>query len=177
MAHLDVGPPKKEYSPKALHLVHQLIMTAVNNLDKTNFRKRVKGNDIIDPYSLSINRLAWREFIFPLVMAAPFYQTASTTPQNIGGYFPWDPARFPGPGTWYFEADIAISNTASITTCQLRGTDVLRAVTTQQTGLVRVRSSAVSMPATTQNLWVQAFSNNASHTATVAGAKLIFEPL
>lgn len=176
MGHLDVGPPRKEYTAPTLFKLFQLIMTAVNNINKTNFPKKINGDDILNANSLSMNKLAWREFVIPLVMAAPYYQTANTTAVNVGGYFPWDPARFPGPGAWYFEADIAISNAAGIATAQIRGTELIMAVTTQQVGLDRVRSAALTMPTTAQNLWVQVFSNSGSYTATLAGAKLIFVP-
>lgn len=176
MGHFDAGPPRKEYTPPILFKLFQLVMTAVNNIDKTNFRRKIIGNDIIAKHSLSMNTLAWREFVIPLVMAAPYFQTNNTEPQNVGGYFPWVPSGYPGPGTWYFEADIAISDAAGTATARLQGDATIKTVTTQQTGLTRVRSEATTMPAAAQNIWVQVLSSSGSYYATIAGAKLIFIP-
>ena len=176
MGHFDPGPPKKEYTPPALFKLFQLAMTAINNIDKTNFRRKIAGSDIIAKHSLSMNTLAWREFVMPLVMAAPYFQTNNTEPQNVGGYFPWIPSSYPGPGSWYFEADIAITNEAGTASARLRGIDAIKTVTTQQTGLDRVRSDPITMPSTAQNIWVQVFSSSGSYHATIAGAKLIFVP-
>lgn len=175
MAHLDVGPPLKEYTAKSLFNIHQLIMSAVNHIDRTNFKKPVTGDDIINNESISMRKLRWREHVIPLVMAAPIYQTTLTTFQNIGGYFPWDPVKFPG-GIWHLEADMAIANAAARAEVQITTGTVIMTLTTAATGITRVRSAALAMPASAANLWIQARTNNASHAASVAGAKLIFVP-
>lgn len=176
MAFLDVGKALKEYSAQAMFKIFQTIENAVNNLDANNFRKAVRGDSILQSRSISMNKLAWLEHVIPLAMPAPNYQTASTDPANVGGYFPWHPQKFPG-GKWYLEADIAISNAAGTVTCQLVSGSVLKAVTTNQTGLQRIRSETeVTMPAEAANVWIQVFSSNASYTLTLGGAKLIFVP-
>ena len=174
MAFLSVGPPQKEYSAKKTFEIFQLIETAVNNINEQNFRRKLNGG-VIASRSMGMGALEWREHIIPLVMAAPSYQTAETTPQNVGGYFGWDPAKFPG-GIWCLEADIAVSNAAATARCELTGSTTLKTVTTQATSLTRVRSDLIIMPAAPQNLWIKFSTNNGSHNAILGGAKLVFIP-
>ncbi len=177
MAFLDFGPRLKEVTVQAINEMRERAMVAVNNLDKTNFRKKLKGDDILLTRSISPNKLLWDEYVIPLVMAAPIFTTTalSGSPANVGGYFPWHPDKFQG-GLWLFEADIAIADSASIVTCQLYSGTVLQEVTTQQTGLQRIRSGTMPMPTESANIWVRLFTSNSSHAASLGGAKLIFIP-
>ncbi len=177
MAHFDPGPPPQEYTAPVLKRIMERLMTAINYIDKANFKNKISGNDILADWSVGFRKLPWQEYVIPLVMAAPVFSTTnlSGAPANPGGYFPWHPDKFTG-GTWYFEADISIADGASTASARLTdGTD-LKTVTTQQTGLFRVRSDAITMPESAANLWVQVWTSNASHAASLGGAKLIFIP-
>ena len=176
MAYLDIGKALKEYSAKAMFQIFKLIETSVNNINEGNFRQTIRGDSILTQRSISMNKLAWLEYVIPLAMPAPNYQMSSVTPANVGGYFPWHPLKFPG-GQWFLEADIAISDGLGVVTCQLVSGSVLKAVTTNQVNLQRIRSAtAIVMPTEAANIWVQVFSSSASYTATLGGAKLIFVP-
>ena len=177
MAHLDLGPARKEYAPKTLFLFFERIKTALNYLDKTNFPNKINGDDILKDLSTSLKKLKQRIYIYTLFTGSPLYQTTSTTAVGVAGYFPWNPADFDAGGAWYFEADIAIVDAASIATCELHGASgIIKSVTTQSTALVRVRSTEVTMPATATDMWIKLKTSNASHTASLGGAKLIFKP-
>ncbi len=176
MPFLDYGPRLKEVTLQAINEMRERTMLAINNLDRTNFHRRIRGDDILLPRSVSPSRMLWDEYIIPLVMAAPHFTTTSTAPIDIGGFFPWHPTRFGG-GIWQFEADMAIANTAAVATCQLfDGVTVLVAVTTNATALTRLRSTGVPMPTEARNLWARVLTNNAAHAAILGGAKLIFIP-
>lgn len=176
MGHLDTGPQRKEYPARVVFEFLQMIEEAINNLDRNNFPYKVSGDDILNLRSISMNRLAWREFVVFPVSAVPVYTTVSTTGVNIGPYFAWDPAKFPG-GSWYLEGSIAVANAAAIATLTLKGTADIGTVTTSSTSLTRVRTAApLAMPTEAQNLWFNFKTNNASYAAQFAGACLIYVP-
>lgn len=174
MAYLSVGPPQKEYSAKKTFEIFQLIETAVNSINEQNFRRALSGS-VLAARSVKMRSLEWRELVIPLVMAAPSFQTNNTTPQSVGGYFPWDPVKYPG-GLWYLEADMAVANAAATARCELTGATSLKTITTQETTLTRVRSDFIIMPIEPSNLWVKFSTDNGSHNAILGGAKLIFVP-
>jgi|GEM_PF-5848586 len=174
MSFLDLGPQPQEYTARALFERFLRIATAVNNLSRLNFPRGVEGT-ILRPRTTPMGALQWREWPIPLLLPATVFQTTSITPVDVGGLFAWNPASFPG-GTWHLEVSAAIANTASIATVTLRGAGDIGTVTTQSVALTRVRSSALAMPVTAQNLWVQLQTSNASHAASLWGARLIFVP-
>ena len=176
MGHLDTGPQRKEYPARVMFEFMQMIEEAINNLDRNNFNQRISGDDILSSQSVSMNKLAWKEFIVFPVSAVPVYTTISTAGVNIGPYFAWDPAKFPG-GSWYLEGSIAVANAAAIATLTLKGTADVGTVTTSEISLTRVRTvAALAMPSQAQNLWFNLKTNNASYAAQFAGACLIYVP-
>lgn len=176
MGFFDSGPPLKDYTAKKMFEILARLAEAINNINEGNFRTKL-GGVVLAIRSVPMNTLEWREHVIPLVMAAPNFQTTSTTAVNIGGYFPWDPAKYPSDGgTWHLEADIAIQNVAATAICELNAGAVLKAVTTISTSLTRERSDAIEMPSNATNLWVSFRSSSGSYTATLGGAKLIFIP-
>jgi len=196
MGWLDTGPALKEYSARILFQIFKRIEDAINFLDENNFKNGVSGsiikqgtlhgNALIDnsvdgqtklaDFSTNLKKLKWAEFeVFP-VSAIPVFTTTSTTGVNVGPYFAWDPNKFPG-GNWYLEASIATNNASGITTVTLKGSADVGSVQTSQTALTRVRgTTALTMPATAQNLWFAVKTNNSSYTASFAGAHLIYVP-
>ncbi|MCL6558537.1 MAG: hypothetical protein K6U74_06990 [Firmicutes bacterium] len=176
MAHLDTGPQRKEYPPRVIYEFLQMIEEAINHLDKNNFPYKVSGDDILSDYSTSLKKLYFMEFIVFTVSAVPIYTTTSTAGVNIGPYFAWDPAKFPG-GNWYIEGSIAVANAAATATLTLKGEADVGSVQTADTTLKRIRSAGpLTMPATAQNLWFNLKTNNASYAAQFAGAHLIYVP-
>lgn len=174
MSFLDLGPQPQEYTARALFERFLRITTAVNNLSRLNFPRGVEGT-ILRPRTTPMGALQWREWPIPLLLPATVFQTTNTAPVDVGGLFGWNPAMFPG-GTWMLEVSMAVADTASIATATLRGAANVGTVTTQSVALTRVRSAALAMPTTAQNLWVQLQTSNASHAASLWGARLIFVP-
>ncbi|GAB7387347.1 hypothetical protein BSNK01_11830 [Bacillaceae bacterium] len=185
MAYLDLGPPRKEYSPRALFELFNLIEQAINYLDVNNFPHGVPGS-IIQPGTLPSSaipdngipllKLAWKEIPIPLLLGIEPYYTSSTTPVNLGGYFRWDPTKFPG-GDWYFEASLVSTDSAATATCVLKGSQDYSSITTTSTALTYVRSTqAVPMPSQIENLWVTLKTSDATKAVGIASARLIFVP-
>lgn len=166
MGHLDTGPGLKEYPPSMIYQLLKWIEESVNNMDDSNFQN----------YILSPKKINWREYIVFTVSAVPVYTTTNTTGINIGPYFAWDPAKFPG-GSWYIEGSIAVANVAAAAILTLKGAADVGSVQTSDIALKRVRSlSPLTMPSTAQNIWFVIKSNNASYAASFAGAHLIYVP-
>lgn len=185
MPHIDLGPPKKEYTPKALASIFTLISQGVNFLNETNFPYGIVGTIIkagtlrgaaLKSADVPLYKLEWREWLIPLVLLGDPINTTSLTGKDVGGYFAWNPLNFLGAGKWYLEASIAIANAAATATCTLTGSADYGSVTTQNTALERVRSDEIVMPATGENLWVSLKTNNASYSASLVSARLIFVP-
>lgn len=149
------------------------IQNAVNHLDDKNFPNGLDGS-VIAVRTLPPSALTVREW--PIVIASSMtpYSTTSTTDVDIGGYFAWDPGKFPN-GSWYLEAAIAATS-GGICTVVLKGAAVVGSVQTSSTALTRVRSEALTMPSTAQNLWAAVKTNNTSYAAKVASVSLIFVP-
>lgn len=162
--YLDIGPPRQQVTPRWLFDVFNLIQTAVNHLDEQNF-----------PNGVALKVLTQLEWPHPLVLPAQVFSTTSTTPVDLGGYFAWDPSKFPDVNV-YLEASLAVANSAATATCELVGASVIGSVTTTSTALARVRSGRLTMPSTAQNVWVRVYTSNASYAALLAAARLIFVP-
>jgi len=185
MPYVDLGPPKKEYTPKALAAIFTLIQQGINFIDKTNFPRGISGT-IINAGTLPgaalkngdtpLYKLEWREWPIPLVLLGDPVNTTSTSGKDVGGYFAWNPLNFPGAGKWYLEASMAIADASATATCILKGSAEYGSVSTQETALIRVRSGEIAMPASGENLWVVLKTSNASYAAALAAARLIFVP-
>lgn len=184
MAHFDPGPPPQKVTPQWMRGLLDRLKTSINYLDVTNFTNNVSGSIIASGtlsgsalinQTVNMSALKWLEWPIPLVLPSSAVSTTSTAGLNLGGYFLWNPSTYPG-GDWYLEASLVISNAAGIATCVLTGAADIGTATTQSTSLTLVRSSKLTMPATAQNLWVILKTNNASYTASLASARLIFVP-
>lgn len=176
MAHFDPGPVPKEITPKWMKNLLTYLQDCLNYLNENNFPNKISGG-IISPRTLSVymSELEWKEFHIPLVLPATPVNTTSETGTNLGGYFVWNPTAFRG-GNWYLEASIAISNTSGTAKCTLTGAVDIGSVTTKETGMTVVRSEKLTMPATSQGLWVKLSTDDESYTATLGAARLIFIP-
>ncbi len=184
MPHIDLGPPRKDYTGRVLSSIFTLIQTGVNFLDHTNFPNGIFGTIIkagtlrgsaLANADVPLLKLQWREWPIPLVMLGTPVTTTSTTGTDLGGYFAWNPLNFPGAGKWYLEATMAISNGAGTATCILKGAADYGEATTINTSLERVRQE-ITMPSIGENLWVALKTDNASYTASLAAARLVYVP-
>ena len=129
----------------------------------------------LSPRDIPVSILNWPEHHIPLILTAADFSTTSTAGVAVGGFFRWDAGRFPTTGgAWHLEANIAIANTASTATLALHGAALVGSVSTQSTSLARVRSPALTMPTGAVDLFCQISTNNASHAAFLASARLIF---
>jgi hypothetical protein len=176
MTYFDPGPvPSDKITPQYMKKLLISMMDSINKLSIQNFPNTVSGT-IITPGTLSVQMsdLEWGEIPIPLVLPATAVTTTSTAGLNLGGYFLWNALTFPG-GDWYLEASMSIGSggTATLT---LTGAADIGNVTTTETGLTLVRSEKLTMPTTGQNIWVVLKTSNASYTASLAGARLIFVP-
>lgn len=127
---------------------------------------------------IPVGLVSWPEYHIPLVLTAQDYSTVSTAGDEVGGYFQWDPSKYPTlGGSWYFEASIASGNAAATCTAELHGASLVGSVPTQSTSLARVRSAALTMPTGAVDLYCKVKTSNASYAATLASARLIFVPL
>ncbi|WP_156940201.1 hypothetical protein [Caldanaerobius polysaccharolyticus] len=147
---------------------------ALNVLDENNFPNAVSGGKILKAdHSTPVAALNWIEIPFPLVLPP---QPASTTSSlDCGGFFVWDPIKFPG-GKWYLEAAMkqAGGGTAKV---QLKlGGAVIGEVSTQATEWTVVRGSALSMPTTSGALTVTLVSSATTVTAYAWTVRLIWQP-
>lgn len=126
---------------------------------------------------LPVNKIIWPQWFIPLILPAQDYTTTDTVGAAVGGYFNWDPAAYPtSGGSWYLEGSIAISDAAGTATLELHGSASVGSVTTTSTALSLVRGTALTMPGSAQNLYCKMKTSNASYTATLAGARLVFVP-
>jgi len=184
---LDTGPALKEYKPQVIYKLMQDIEQALNYLSEANFPNAIDGGSVftagtlpgtaLKDYDVILKKLNWKEIIVFTASAIPIYSTTSETDVNIGPYFAWDPAKLPtGSGSWYLEASISNANASGITTVTLKGVADVGSVQTSETSLTRVRSTALTMPTSAQNLWIALKTNNASYAASLAGAHLIYVP-
>lgn len=174
MSYLDI-PPLRKYTERALSEIFNMIQQAVNNINVQNFRNKVPGDRILTDASTAIKKLAWTEWQIPLLLPASAFSTASTTGDNVGGLFAWDPAKMPG-GTWYLEATIASGNAAATATLSLMGgANEIGLVSTTGTTQTRLRSNSLVMPGA-GDLNLKLKTNNATYPAWVSSARLIFVP-
>ena len=185
MGQLDTGPALKEYSPQVIYKLMQDIEQAINYLSETNFPNTIDGGSVfktgtlpgaaLKDFDVTLKKLKWGEFIVFTASAIPVFSTTSTAGVNIGPYFAWDLAKFPG-GSWFIEASMCIANAAATATLTLKGVSDIGSITTQETSLIRARSTALTMPTSAQNIWFNLKTNNASYAASIAGAHLIYVP-
>ena len=183
---LKLLPPPPQYLRQFFQLMFVTVETAVNYLTEQNFPNPLDGDTLIKTGTLSgsalkndsvaVGKLAWQEWVAHTFVALMMpFSTTDTAGVNGGDYFGWDPTKFPG-GKWYLEASMAVANSAATATLTLVGAADIGSITTTNTTLTRVRSGALTMPTTAQNLWVKLKTSNASYAAMLAGAKLIFVP-
>lgn len=183
MAYLDL-PLFQVKSPEMVQIL-QMIQWALNVLDENNFPNKVSGDAIIAPGSLTGNSLAdlsvalkklkFQEW--PFTLTTPEQPATTTTSLDCGGFFVYDPAKFPG-GSWYFEAALKISDGSYSATAQLKhGSTVLGSVSTSATSWTVVRTtSPVTMPSSAAALTVTLVSPVTTVTAYLWAARLIYVP-
>lgn len=185
MSYVDLGPIRQEYTPSLIGLLLLELQNAINTIDESNFPYPVSGSIIktntldgsaIKTKTISLDKIKLGEWQFPLILSGTAISTTSTTGLNIGGYFYFDPSKYPD-GDWYFEASIYSANSSATATALLNGGVEIGSVSTSNTGLTLVRSDKLTMPTTAQNLWVTLKTNNSSYAAYLINARLILIPI
>lgn len=162
-----------DIATETLNALRQIIH-AIATIDENNFPNQVSGGSLLLPdYSTPLACLQAREWPIPLVLQM---QPASTTTSlDCGGFFVYDPVRFPG-GTWKLEAAMKVSNSAGKATAQLKhGSTVIGSVATQATDWTVVRGTSLVMPADQAALTITLTSSSSSYTAYLWSARLIWE--
>lgn len=185
MGYFDPGPQRPEYTARALYEMFLRLQQAINYMDTNNFKNKISGSIITDgtlspeatgDFFMPMRKLQWREYSIPLILLAQPFTTTSTTEVNLGGYFAWDSSKFPG-GDWYLEATLSSADASATATCGIRGSQSFGTIITTNTSLTRVRSDfPLSLPQAAENLWITLKTNNASYTASLVSARLIFVP-
>lgn len=200
MAYLDLNLMNVK-SAEIAELLSQ-IQWAINVMTKDNFPNGLKGDDVILPsslsgtaiksgtlsgsalrdnsfpataipdYSLPLKKLNWQEY--PIALVIPYQPASTTSSLDCGGFFLYDPVKFPD-GSWYLEA--TMKATAGTATAQLKNkTTVIGSVSTTGTDWTLSRSSALTMPSSQAALTVTLTSNSTSNTAYLWAARLIYVP-
>lgn len=190
MAYLELNLMNVK-SPDIAQILSE-IQWAINVMTKDNFPNGLKGDDIILPsslsgtalkanslpssvipdYSISLKKLNWQEY--PIALVIPYQPASTTSSLDCGGFFLYDPVKFPG-GSWYLEA--TMKATAGTATAQLKNkTTVIGSVSTTGTDWTLSRSSALTMPSSQAALTVTLTSSSTSSTAYLWSARLIYVP-
>ncbi len=180
MAYLEI--PLFTIKSSEMAQILQQIQWALNTLTKDNFPNKLNATDIltqgsvtdslIHDHSVTLKKLNWLEWPIPLVIPA---QPVSTTDSlDCGGFFLYDPAKFPG-GNWYLEATMKIDPAGGTATAQLKNdTVVIGSVSIDDNVWTIARSDALVLPPTQASLTVTLTSSNASYTAYLWSARLIY---
>jgi len=181
MAYLDI-PLFTVKSPDMLQILQQ-VQWALNTLDENNFPNGVSGDTVIKAgtitgksiadVSVGLKKLMFTEW--PFTLTTPSQPITTTSSIDCGGFFVFDPNKFPG-GSWYFEAAIQSSSSSYTITAQLKnGTNVLTSVGTSNTTWTVVRTpNAVVMPTSAAALTVTLTSPSTSATASLWAARLVY---
>ena len=155
--------------------VLQNLAFSVNVLNEDNFPNAVSGGKILKTdHSTPLSVLTVREI--PIALLLPPQPASTTSTLDCGGFFYWDPLRYPG-GSWYLEASLKQAG-GGTTTLQLKqGTLVVGSVSTTNTDWTLVRSSApLTMPTTAGALTLTLASSASTVTAYVWTVRLIWVP-
>ena len=183
MAYLDMPQIRNLQSAVARDLF-LAAQHAIDHLDENNFPNPVDASKVLSAgtgtealfpdYALSLKKLAFREWAFPLVL--PGAAISTTASVDCGGFFVFDPAKYPG-GTCYLEAALMSSVADSAATLQLKnGATVIGSYATGNTAWTVGRSTALTMPTAQASLTVTLVSAASTTTASMWAARLIYVP-
>jgi hypothetical protein len=179
MARLNLIIPKGNV-PNWLKSIFLTIQTWARNISGDCL---VDGSVVYSKLALAsrvipAGKVNWPEWHIPLALPAVDVATTDTEYARCSGVFLWDPLIYPiTGGSWYFEASLAIDDAAGIVTARLMGSAEIATVTrTGETTMDLVRSTALTMPTTTENLYVELKTSNASYIGSFSGARLVFVP-
>jgi len=166
----------------------QQVVAAYNNLDDTNIAVPLTGDKVLAQgsltgdlllrdYSTSLRKLGFREWpLVTLVSPAQPISTSSTNPSvDCGGFFVWDPNKYPG-GTWYLEAAMQVAAGGTATVQLKNGAQVVGSVSTQATSWTVARSTPLTMPSSQAALTVTLVSSGSNYVASLWVARLIYVP-
>jgi hypothetical protein len=169
---LDYGIFANNIRSQDVYQCFILAQNAVNDLDNTNIPSGSLTGDALQDYSVSLSKLLWEEWPIPLFKVMP---AATTTTTLSGGYFYFDPAKFPD-GTWYLEAILQITSGGTASLDLMNGANIVISVSTPNTTFALVRSSPIALPMTPTVLTCNLVSSGTSYTAAALGASLIYVP-
>lgn len=154
----------------------QQVIQAINYIDEVNIPTPLDGATILKNYSVNLKKLTFSEWAFPLFKMMPAASTTSTSGLD-GGYFYFDPAKFPANGgKWYLEAVLQVTSGGTATLYLRNGANNVGSVTSTATSWSLVRSSALTMPTSGAVLTCRLQTSSTSYTAYCIGASLIYVP-
>lgn len=186
MSYSDLAEIRLLKSPVVQRLLLSL-QQSLNQLNEDNFPNPVSadtilaaasatGSTILKDASTPLKKLNFLEWTVPLVLPSQPFTTTSTTGADCGGFFVFDPVKFPG-GTWYLEAALQTSVASSNATLQLKnGSTVIGSVSSGNTAWTVTRSAALTMPTSQAALTVTLVSAASTTTAGMWAARLIYVP-
>ncbi len=162
-----------DIATETLNALRQVVY-AISSIDENNFPNKISGGSVLLPdHSTPLTCLTVREWSIPLVL--PPQPVSTTTSLDCGGFFVYDPTKFPG-STWKLEAAMKVSNAAGEATAQLKyGSTLIGSVKTSATDWIVVRGTALTMPAEQAALTVTLTSSSLSYTAYLWAARLVWE--
>lgn len=172
---LDFGPLLLGLkSEELIRILQNIEFWSLGNVDDTNVKAGgLTGSRVLKDWSVNLKKLAWREIPIPLCKAIP---AAGTATSADGGYFYYDPLRFPG-GSWYLEALLKSNGTATATFTLKNGAVSVASVSTTSADWTLVRSTdPIQMPSDASTLTGALSSSDSTVTVYLLGASLIFVP-
>lgn len=173
MAKLDYGRWWLNIKSPDLRQCLLKIQQATNYVDDGNVRPGSLTGASIQDASIPLKKLNWLEWPITLFKAMP---AASTTSSVDGGYFLYDPNKFPD-GKWYLEAVMQVTSGGTASMNLKIGSTVIATVNVTATSWTLSRSSAIAnMPTSQTVLTCTLTSSGTSYTASALGASLIYVP-
>ncbi len=173
MGKLDYGFWASRIINPDLYQCLLLIQQAVNYIDDGNVRPGGLTGASIKDASLPLKKFNWLEWPITLFKVMP---PVTTTSSVDGGYFLYDPDRFPD-GQWYLEAVMQVTSGGTASMNLKVGSTVIATVNVTATSWTLSRSSAIAnMPTSPTVLTCTLTSSGTSYTASALGASLIFVP-
>lgn len=172
---LDFGPLLMGIkNSELIQMLQAIEHWSLGNVDDRNIKEEsLTGSYVLKDHSVPLVKLTWLEIPIPLFKVLP---AASAAAAVDGGYFYYDPVRFPG-GSWYLEALLKATSPATATVKLMSGTLELASVSTANTSWTLVRGqTAVSMPTSAGALTCKLLSSDGTTTVYALGASLIFVP-
>jgi len=178
MGWLNSEKAPEKWSPAFFKMFVERLRTALNNIDESNLPDGLSGG-LIKAHTVSTGALANFSHEHSIFAQATPYTTVSITAVVVGTLIQWTPSNW-GTGNVKIMLEVigGVSNATATATFELWGSvsGKLATVTTQAVSLGLLRSSVISPPGQSENLFLKAYTSNATYSAQALSAKVIIVP-